>query len=78
MDQDALDWLFSLADARRVLFDGRVAAALVKIDPRSDRPELNDDELASLRSTYDIIPVGPQAGHRLLALIRHRRDAEKT
>ena len=72
------DWLFSLADARQVLFDGGVSAALVEIDPLSQRPELNDDELASLRSTYEIIPVGPQSGHRLLALIRHDRDALKT
>ena len=46
-----LDDRFSLADARRVLFDGRAAAAVVEIDPRSKRPELNPDELESLRAT---------------------------
>lgn len=72
-----IDNVFSLADARRVLFDGRVAAALVEIDPLYERPELTDDELASLRATYEIIPVGPQTGHYLLALIRRDRQAQR-
>ena len=67
------DYLFSVDDARRVLFDGRAASALVEIHPEVRRPELSDAELAVLRSTYEIIPVGPQTDHRLLALIRHNR-----
>lgn len=68
------DWLFSLDDARRVLFDGRAKAALVEINPVDDRPALTDDELATLRSVYDIVPLGPQKPLRLLALIRYNRN----
>ncbi len=71
-----VDRYFSLADARRVLAEGRPAAALVDIDPLSERPEFYEDELAALRPAYEIIPLGPQtAQHRLLALVRYKRTA---
>jgi hypothetical protein len=72
-----VDRYFSLADARRVLAEGRPPAALVEIDPKSERPEFYDNELAALRPTYEIIPLGPQTPeHRLVALVRAKRTAE--
>ena len=67
------DWLFSVDDARRALFDGQVRAAVVEINPVDDRPVLTDAEIASLRSLYDIVPLGPQTPLRLIALFRQRR-----
>jgi len=64
------DWLFSINDARRVLFDGRAEAAVVEINPADDRPVLTDPEVASLKSLYDVVPVGPQVPLRLIALFR--------
>jgi len=69
-----IDDSFSLDDARRVLLDGRPASALVEIHPEVERPELSDDELAALRVSYEIIPIGPQTSHRLLALISYRHN----
>lgn len=69
-----LNGVFSLDDARRVLLEGRAASALIEIHRDVDRPELNEAELAALRSTYQIIPVGPQTEYRLLALIKHERN----
>jgi dolichyl-phosphate-mannose-protein mannosyltransferase len=71
-----VDRLFSLEDARRVLFEGLPAAAVVDIDPKSTRPEFYDNELNALRTTYEVIPLGPQTNHLLLALVRYRRNAE--
>jgi hypothetical protein len=73
----SVDHLFSLDDARRVLLDGKAASALVEIHPWVDRPELNEHELAVLRLSYEIIPVGPQTDHPLLVLIRHDREPVK-
>ncbi|HEX7796627.1 MAG TPA: hypothetical protein VF456_19830, partial [Vicinamibacterales bacterium] len=64
------DWLFSINDARRVLFDGRAEAALVEINPADDRPVLTDAEDASLKSLNDVVPVGPQMPLHLIALFR--------
>jgi len=68
------DFLFSLEDARRVLLDGLAPSAVVEIHSDAERPELNDAELTRLQSTYEIVPVGPQVEHRLLAFIRHHRS----
>lgn len=73
-----IDRIFSLDDARRLLLDGRAPAALVDIDPGVPRPELNDQELATLRATYEIIPLDTHTDHRLLALVRHDRQAART
>jgi hypothetical protein len=66
--------VFSLDDARRVLLEGQAASALIEIHRHVDRPELSDAELAILRSTYEIVPVGPQTEYRLLALIKHKHN----
>jgi hypothetical protein len=68
------DFLFSLEDARRVLLDGLAPSALVEIHSEVERPELNEAELTRLQSTYEIVPVGPQAERRLLAFIRYTRN----
>jgi hypothetical protein len=66
------DWLFSISDARRVLFDGQIEAAVVEINPVDDRPVLTETEIASLKSLYDVVPLGPQMPLRLIALFRQR------
>jgi hypothetical protein len=64
------DWLFSINEARRVLLDGRAEAAVVEINPADDRPVLTETEVGSLKSLYDVVPVGPQTPLRLIALFR--------
>ena len=71
----SIERLFSLEDARRLLFEGRPPAAIVDVDPRSGRPELYDPEIERLRAVYDITPIGPQTAHYLLVLVRHDRKA---
>jgi hypothetical protein len=66
------DGMFSFSDARRLLIEGRPKAAVVEINPADERPVLTDAEVASLRSLYDVVPLGPQTPLRLIALFRQQ------